>query len=163
MAWCSWKVEGACLFERLHHRRIATVLESIDAPLLLAHRCLLGGGTAVALRYGEYCESLAVDFLVSDVAGYRELRQRPTGPKGLQALVHDGTSLQTLREQRADQYGLRTLLLVDDAQIKFEIVLEACTELDSPGPDDLVFSRDLIDLAMMQPRAGWSAAWPRSR
>jgi hypothetical protein len=168
------------LFERAHHRRIATVLESLDAPLLLAHRCLFGGGTAVALRYGEYRESVDVDFLVSDAAGYRELRQRLTGPQGLQTLLRPGAALNALRELRADQYGLRTLVQVDDVEIKFEIVREARIELEPPGTDDLVcgvaaltpldmatskllansdrwaddsvFSRDLIDLAMMQPK-----------
>lgn len=168
------------MFERAHHRRISTLLESLDAPLLLAHRCLFGGGTAVALRYGEYRESVDVDFLVSDVAGYRELRQRLTGAQGLQAIVREGATLQAVREMRADQYGLRTLLKVDEVEIKFEIVLEGRIELEPPGPDDLVsgvaaltrvdmattkllansdrwaddsvFSRDLIDLAMMQPK-----------
>jgi len=168
------------LFERAHHRRIATVLESLDAPLLLAHRCLFGGGTAIALRQGEYRESVDVDFLVSDVAGYRELRQRLTGPQGVQAVVREGRSLEAVRELRADQYGLRTLLRVDEVEIKFEVVLEGRIELEPPAADDLVcgvacltrldmattkllansdrwaddsvFSRDLIDLAMLQPR-----------
>ncbi|MCR5883041.1 nucleotidyl transferase AbiEii/AbiGii toxin family protein [Rhizobacter sp. J219] len=121
------------MFERAHHRRIATVLESLDAPLLLAHRCLFGGGTAVALRYGEYRESVDIDFLVSDVAGYRELRQRLTGPQGLQAVLRDGATLEAVRELRADQYGLRTLLRVDGAEIKFEIVLEARIGSTPPG------------------------------
>lgn len=38
------------MFERPHHQRIA-------------------------LRHGEYRESVDIDFLVSDAAGYRELRQ----------------------------------------------------------------------------------------
>jgi hypothetical protein len=45
--------EGACLFEREHHCRIAAVLEALDAERLLANECLFGGGTAMALRYGE--------------------------------------------------------------------------------------------------------------
>jgi hypothetical protein len=168
------------LFERAHHRRIATVLESLDAPLLLDHRCLFGGGTAIALRQGEYRESVDVDFLVSDVAGYRELRQRLTGPQGVQAVVREGRVLEAVRELRADQYGLRTLLRVEGMEIKFEVVLEGRIELEPPGADDLVcgvacltrldmattkllansdrwaddsvFSRDLIDLAMLQPK-----------
>jgi hypothetical protein len=42
--------------------------------LSLRH-CYFGGGTAMALRYGEYRESVDIDFLVSDLAGYREMRQ----------------------------------------------------------------------------------------
>lgn len=87
--------------------------------------------------------------------------------------------LKPLREIRADQYGIRTMLLVAEQTIKFEIVLEGRIELEKPGAadqvcgiatltpldlltskllansdrwnDDGVFSRDLIDLAMMAP------------
>jgi len=167
------------LFERPHHRRVARILEALDAELLRACACLFGGGTAMALRFGEYRESVGIDFLVSQVEGFRELRQRLTGPRGLQALTRPGYTLTALRELRADQYGLRTLIQADSAAIKFEIVLEARLELAAPGPedrlcgvatltpldmvagkllansdrwrDDSVFSRDLIDLAMMSP------------
>jgi len=168
------------LFERAHHRRIATVLGSLNASLLVQKKCLFGGGTAIALRFGEYRESVDIDFIVSDVAGYRDLRQLLTGPQGLAAITRPGHVLQVVREIRADQYGLRTLLLADQAEIKFEIVLEARIQLEPPGNDDAlcgvavltpldmattkllansdrwaddgVFSRDLIDLAMMQPK-----------
>jgi len=86
-----------------------------------------------------------------------------------------------VREMRADQYGIRTMLLVADRQIKFEIILEGRIKLGISGKDDEicgiatlspldmaagkllansdrwadegVFSRDLIDLAMMRPSA----------
>ena len=174
----SW-AEGGCLFEREHHRRIAAVLAALDVDVLAAHACWFGGGTAMALRYGEYRESADIDFLVSDLAGYRTLRQLLTGPAGLGALVKAGSQLTPARELRADQYGLRTLVREGGVAIKFEIVLEARIAFDLPGPadaiagvlgltpldlaagkllaladrwrDDSVFSRDLIDLAMMQP------------
>ena len=81
------------------------------------------------------------------------------------------------REIRADQYGIRTQVLMDGHAIKLEIVREARIELALPGTehtlcgvstltpldmaatkllansdrqaDDGVFSRDVIDLAMM--------------
>jgi hypothetical protein len=167
------------LFERPHHRRIATVLQALDADALLANACLFGGGTAMALRFGEYRESVDIDFLVSRVDGYRQLRQRLMGPDGLSAITRPGQVLNPSREIRADQYGVRTLLQVDGADIKLEIVLEGRFELEPPGPDDrlcgvatltsldmvtskllansdrwrddAVLSRDLIDLAMMAP------------
>ena len=176
--WTDW-AEGACLFERPHHRRIAAVLEALDAEVLAAHSCLFGGGTAMALRYGEYRESVDIDFLVSKIEGYRHLRQRLTGPGGMRAITRAGHVLTQTREVRADQYGIRTMLQADGADIKFEIVLEGRIELDAPGPDDrqcgvatltpldmvtskllansdrwrdhAVMSRDLIDLAMMAP------------
>jgi hypothetical protein len=168
------------LFEREHHRHVARVLEALDARRLHAHRCLFGGGTAIALRYGEYRESLDIDFLVSHRDGYRALRQLLSGAAGIQAICRPGAEpITQAREVRADQYGVRTMLRVDDAEIKFEIVLEGRITLDAPGDgdllcgvatlspldmatgkllansdrwrDDSVLSRDLIDLAMMLP------------
>ena len=167
------------MFEREHHRRIAAVLQSLDADTLASNACYFGGGTAMALRYGEYRESVDIDFLVSSLDGYRQLRQLLTGPQGLLAFTKPGHALQQTREMRADQYGLRTLLLVGDASIKFEIVLEGRIEFETPSADDricnlatltpldmatskllalcdrwrddAVLSRDLIDLAMMAP------------
>lgn len=167
------------MFDRPHHRRIANVLEALDAEVLLARGCLFGGGTAIALRFGEYRESVDIDFLVSRLDGYRELRQGLTGADGLRSITRAGQVLTPCREMRADQYGIRTMLQVEDVQIKFEIVLEGRIELEAPAAadrvcgvatltvldmlvskllanadrwrDDAVFSRDLIDLAMMTP------------
>jgi hypothetical protein len=168
-----------CSFERPHHQAIATILKSLDADLLAGNHCLFGGGTAIALRYGEYRESVDIDFLVSDLVGYRNLRQLVTAPAGLGSITRPGATIRTLREIRADQYGIRTIIGAGDIHIKFEIVLEARIQFMPPDPDgglcgvatltpldmlaskllanadrwadDSVFSRDLIDMAMMQP------------
>ena len=167
-----------CSFDRPHHQAIATVLQALNADLLANSHCLFGGGTAIALHYGEYRESVDIDFLISDLAGYRGLRQLLTGPDGLGAIAHPTAMLRAVREIRADQYGIRTIVGVGEIKIKFEIVLEARIQLESPDParhicgvatitpldmlaskllansdrwaDDSVFSRDLIDIAMMQ-------------
>lgn len=155
------------------------MLESLDGPLLAKNHCLFGGGTAIALRYGEYRESVDIDLLVSDAEGYRTLRQLLVGPAGLGAIVRLGPAVKQGRDVRCDQYGLRTVLVVDGIEIKFEIIREARIALEAPGPedslcgiatltptdmaaskllansdrwaDDGTFSRDLVDLAMMQP------------
>ena len=171
------------MFEREHHQRIAKVLQALDGERLRSLGCLFGGGTCIALRYGEYRESVAIDFLVSAPDGYRELRQVLTTPLGLDALLREGAPrLQVAREVRADQYGLRTSVLMDGQAIKLEIVREARIALQTPSredqvcgipsltpldlaaskllansdrrADDGVFSRDLIDLAMMGLRLG---------
>lgn len=167
------------MFEREHHRRVAAVLGALDAELLAASGCLFGGGTAIALRHAEYRESVDIDFLVSDREGYRTLRQRLSGPDGIRAITRPGTVLEQVREVRADQYGVRTMLSVGGVEIKFEVVLEGRIALEPPGADDrvcgvatltpldmattkllansdrwrddAVLSRDLIDLAMMVP------------
>src|SRR5690606_15957461 len=68
------------MFNRAHHQKIAIVLTSLDAELLRASSCYFGGGTAITLRYGEFRESVNLDFLISDLSSYRYLRQLLTGP-----------------------------------------------------------------------------------
>ncbi|GAB4172185.1 MAG: hypothetical protein Tsb0017_25610 [Geothermobacteraceae bacterium] len=167
------------MFDRPHHRLVAQVLESLHGPLLRRLGCLFGGGTAIVLQRGEYRESVDIDFLVSDADGYRQLRLLLTGKNGLAAiLAPNAKPLETTREIRADQYGIRTMVQVGDKPIKFEIIREGRIHLDKPGRqdqvcgiatlsqldlaaskllansdrwyDDGVFSRDLIDLAMLQ-------------
>ena len=130
------------MFEREHHRRVARVLEALDAKRLQSRQCLFGGGTALALRYGEYRQSVDIDFLVSHREGYRALRQLLSGTAGVQAICRADVDLAPVfsqtREVRADQYGLRTMLRVADVEIKFEIVLEARITLEAPGAGDLL-------------------------
>lgn len=168
------------MFERPHHRRIGRVLSALDGDLLREANCLFGGGTAMALRFGEYRESVDMDFLVSDLDRYRGLRQLLTSEAGFAGLLRpDRERFRLAREVRADQYGIRTTLLVDDLPIKFEIVLEGRIEIEAASgkdqvcgvstltpldmatskllanadrwSDDGVFSRDVIDLAMVSP------------
>lgn len=167
-------------FKRVHHQFVAQILCALDGSMLREANCLFGGGTVIALRYGEYRESVDIDFLVSDVQGYRSLRQKLTGPLGIKAIMRDAAApLNQIREIRSDQYGIRTMLMIAEQPIKFEIVLEGRIELEKSGADndvcgvatltpldmltskllansdrwndDGVFSRDLIDLAMMTP------------
>lgn len=168
------------MFERPNHRLIARVLSALNADLLREANCLFGGGTAMALRFGEYRESGDMDFLVSNLESYRLLRQRLTGDEGFAGLLRpDGELFRLAREIRADQYGIRNALLLDESLIKFEIVLEARIQIEAATgkdkvcgistltlldmatskllanadswSDDGVFSRDVIDLAMMSP------------
>lgn len=166
------------MFRRDHHVRIATALQALDAEILLRLGCYFGGGTAIVLSHGEYRESLDIDFLIANKAGFRELRQGLTGEGGISTIVRKGSTLSLAREIRADQYGIRTMLDIGAVQIKFEFVLEARIPLDNPvssdricgvatltkmdlaaskilansdrWSDDAVFSRDLIDLAMLK-------------
>ena len=169
------------MFERPLHKRIATVLDSLNGTLLKEHSCLFGGGTVIALRFGEYRESIDIDFMLSNVTHYRSLRQLLMGRDGINAiLLPEQPPLAQMCDIRADQYGIRTMLSVAGQPIKFEIILEGRIKLAVPTAkdivcgistltlpdmvaskllansdrwaDDGVFSRDLIDLAMMQPR-----------
>lgn len=123
------------MFERAHHRRIAQLLGALDAAKLSAHNCFFGGGTVIALLHGEYRESRGVDFLVSDLASYRDLRGIVSN-EGLSGLFVEPVT--PLRETRMDQYGIRTFVEVDGVAIKLEIVLEARIELDVPQAENAV-------------------------
>lgn len=166
------------MFEREHHRAVGLVLQALDPVVLARHQCWFGGGTAMALLHGEYRESVDIDFLVANRSSYRDLRQMLGGSSSLAPLVRSGLAVQVVRELRADQYGIRTQVRSGTALIKFEIVLEARIGFEEPGPDDQVcgirtlapvdlaaekllanadrwpddgvFSRDLIDLAMQR-------------
>lgn len=165
------------MFERAHHRRIAAILSALDGAYLREKHCYFGGGTAIALRHGEYRDSLDIDFLISDKVSYRELRER-ISEAGIAALALPASRLSESREWRLDQYGLRTMLEVEGDAVKLDIVLEARIEFEVPllgesivgvstlsrldlaaskllahsdrWRDDSVNSRDLIDLAMME-------------
>lgn len=166
------------MFERPHHRDVALALQALDPQALSQRHCYFGGGTAMALKYGEYRESVDIDFRVSQLDGYRELRHLLTSASGLGPILRAGMTLDLARDVRADQYGIRTLVKAGDSRIKFEIVLEARIALDAPRDedricgvqtltpidlaaekllanadrwrDDAVHSRDIIDLAMMR-------------
>ncbi|MDB5878743.1 MAG: hypothetical protein JWQ41_2157 [Variovorax sp.] len=105
---------------------------TLDAPKLAAHHCPFGGGTAMVLHYGEYRESVIIYFPVPDFAGYRAQRQALIDALGVRAIARSGAMQIATREVRADQYGIRTMLEEDGVQIKFEIVLEACIDLEQP-------------------------------
>lgn len=166
------------MFKREHHIRVAAILQSLDADLLMSYSCFFGGGTSIVLTHNEYRESVDIDFVVSDLPGYRDLRQQVLSDRGINAITRTGMNLTAVREIRADQYGIRTMLRVGEEEIKFEIIHEGRVQLEKPNPndricgvvtlstldmattkllansdrwaDDSVHSRDLIDLAMLE-------------
>jgi hypothetical protein len=159
------------MFTRDHHQRIALILQELNPERLESHGCLFGGGTA-----SEYRESADIDFMVSNLAGYRELRQLVRRDNSLASLWKSPSPpIQEKREPLTDQYGIHTRLSIKGVSVKFEIVLEGRISLDQPSlsdqvcgiscltagdmacskllansdrwNDDSVFSRDIHDLA----------------
>jgi hypothetical protein len=114
-------------FIRPAHQIIADVLSRMDHTRLMDSQCWFGGGTAIVLKLGEYRQSLDVDFLCSDRAGYRELRNALVS-NGPQALFSKDVTV--VRETRADQYGIRMHLDYKGQPIKFEIVRESRISVD---------------------------------
>ncbi|HEX4949913.1 MAG TPA: nucleotidyl transferase AbiEii/AbiGii toxin family protein [Blastocatellia bacterium] len=176
------------MFSRPHHQRILKLLSALDADFLRESECYFGGGTAIVLLLQEYRESRDVDFLCSSVEGYRAIRNA-VFDQGLQGIFKE--DIKSLRDVRSDQYGVRSVLGVDDEAISFEIVREGRIQLtgeaQSPLPvvtlsmvdlwaekllanadrfnDEAVLSRDLIDLAMMIEHWGQipAAVWNKAK
>ena len=165
------------MYERQRHNHIALILQNLNHSLLAEHECYFGGGTAIAMKYGEYRTSFDIDFLIANANGYRELRQM-VKQDGIYTLFRpEFEKVSLAKPPHVDQYGIRSAISFMGNQIKFEIVLEARITLDSPGftdeiegvatltendliaekllansdrfADDAVFARDLIDLAFM--------------
>lgn len=167
------------MFKRRHHQNIEHVLRQLDHELLKENRCYFGGGTAIALMQDEYRESVDIDFLVSDLECYRNLRHIITEPNGIHAIAKRDAELVLVRDIKADQYGIRTIIQSGESKIKFEIVLEGRISFSAPGSEDrvgdisrltrldlltskllansdrwndeAVFSRDVIDFVMLDP------------
>jgi hypothetical protein len=172
--------QSADLFRRQHHNDILRTLRSLNGDLLLDAECYFGGGTAIVLNLDEYRESVDIDFLCASQKGYRKLRQALWGSSNLVGLQLPEAEIKTLRDVRADQYGIRTLIGVGDATIKFEIVREGRIQLTGEMDDRFgvpvltrdcmyaekllanadrwaekaVLNRDLLDLSMMISRWG---------
>ena len=166
------------MFARSRHQLIAVALGCMDAESLRSADCLFAGGTALAMRFGEYRESVDIDFVVAADSSYRRLRET-CKQGGFDALMVPGQRVVVAGPMRIDQYGIRTRLLVAGTPLKFEIIREGRIPLEKPGITDVVmglatatvtdlvamkllansdrwadptvFSRDIIDLAMIQP------------
>lgn len=121
------------MFDNPRHRDVLTVLRALDAELLAAAGFLFGGGTRVVLDLAEFRESLDIDFLCSDTAGYGELRWR-VRRQGHSALFPAGAEggIGFPRETRVDQYGIRFPVTVGGNVIKIELIREGRVEL-APG------------------------------
>lgn len=164
------------MFKLEFHRKIHTVLSSLNADFFTACSAYFGGGTLVSLKHGEYRLSKDIDFICPLGSGYRLLRQE-VAERGYNAVFINFQHISLPREIQANQYGVRFLLFVSDTPVKFEIIAEGRIQLGTPeypswSPvaclneadcfaekllsnsdrwlDTSVESRDLIDLAVQR-------------
>jgi hypothetical protein len=147
----------------------------MNADFLAAAGCFFGGGTRLAMSLGEYRESRDIDFLCSDRAGVRALRET-VDTRSLGAVLR--RPLELARDVRMDRDGIRTFLVVDGARLKLEIVFEGRIDVAGVldpmfgvavlrpqhavaekflanadrGLDESTLARDLIDLAFVAAR-----------
>lgn len=102
-----------------HHKVIESALKNFNADFFCENNIIFGGGTRIALELDEYRESIDIDFLCPNRDSYRAIRAQVTN-KTLGLAVH--ADFQYTREIRADRDGIRTLVHVEDSDIKLEFI-----------------------------------------
>ena len=112
------------MFKLDHHNKVITILNSLRSDFLNQISAFFGGGTLLTLLYGEYRRSKDIDFLCPVGDGYRMLRSE-IYDKNYKAIFKNFSDISLPREIKADQYGIRFVVKVEDIPIKFEIVAEA--------------------------------------
>lgn len=164
------------MFALEFHQKISQVLLALNVDFFQKASAYFGGGTLLALAYNEYRWSKDIDFVCPVGEHYRYLRSKIM-EEGYQAIFQSVQGIQLPREIKADQYGIRFPVVIDNTLIKFEIIAEARIHLESPvylnwlnipclsfvdrccekllanadrWNDTAVESRDLIDLAMLR-------------
>jgi len=164
------------MFEREHHRKILTILHSLNQDLLANCGAYFGGGTLVSLRHGEHRLSEDIDFMCSFDEKYTDLREEVRN-QGFDAIFSSFDEIVLPREIKVDRYGIRFPIVVAQTSIKFEIVPEGLIKFGSPDypswspvaclseidsiaekllantdrwPDRRKKSRDLIDLSVQR-------------
>jgi Nucleotidyl transferase AbiEii toxin, Type IV TA system len=181
-------VMGFFMAERPEHEQALEVLATLKVDFLKDANCWFAGGTAISLRCGEFRISRDIDFLCSSRPGYRLLRER-IHDDGARGLFRQNIALK--RDVRADRYGIRFILDVNGAPVKFEIVNESRIDLEGVddqslpvarlSDQDLVatklianddrfreessLARDVIDLIMLEHELGElpAAGWAKAR
>ncbi len=113
------------MFRRELFRRMAQVLDALDANVLAQSSFHFGGGTCLALAHGEYRLSRGLDFICSDAEGYAELRFS-VRERGYDALFPAArrTDPGFPWEIRTDQDGLRFPVRVEGVSIRVEMIRE---------------------------------------
>ncbi len=112
------------MFKLDHHNKVITILKSLRSDFFNGISAYFGGGTLLTLLYGEYRWSKDIDFLCPVGDGYRMLRSE-IYDKNYRAIFKNFFNIKLPREIKADQYGVRFVVMVEDIPIKFEIVAEA--------------------------------------
>lgn len=164
------------MFREAVHNQVLQILHCLNAELLEDCRAYFGGGTQIVMSLGEYRLSRDIDFLCPYGPDYSRLR-RAIFEQGYRALFAQQQGLVLPGAIRADQYGIRFPVQINSTTIKFEIVAEGRIAFDPPQrygwcpvvclgqvdqvaekllansdrwQDRSVWSRDLIDLAMLR-------------
>jgi hypothetical protein len=116
------------------HRKILKILQQLNVDFLQQCQTAFGGGTLVSLRHGEHRLSNDIDLICPLGEGYSLLRYG-LYERGYAALFQDSSHIQLPRELQVSQYAVRFPVIVEDFQIRFEIVAEGQLKLGTTPAD----------------------------
>ena len=115
-----------------HYDYILKILKNLNSQLLEDCQIYLGGGALSNLELGRYRYSQDIDFICSDLQGYRNLRVQ-IAKLGHQTLFRKLDNIQLTSSPLMDQYGIRfPVKVAPNIQIKLEIITEVRINLESP-------------------------------
>jgi len=106
------------------HNQIWVLFETaLNRPFLEAHQMLFAGGTLASMRYGEYRESLDLDFLCSDKRAFNDFR----------ANFREAGDLKYARDSRITKDRVQSWIDIgEDTPLKADFFYE---ERMTPTPD----------------------------
>jgi hypothetical protein len=162
------------------------ILEAVNHDFFQECSALFGGGTMLALAYGEYRLSRDVDFICPYGEAFSHLR-RGVFERGYEALfdLSKCNEITFPRDIRTDRDGVRFAVQAGETVLKFEIVAEGRIVFDPPSrpewspvdclslvdqiaekllatgdrwADGAIYSRDLIDLCILKQKTAFPDA-----
>jgi len=138
-------------------------LTSLNSEVFKEVGACFGGGTLITLSNNEYRWSKDVDFICPVGPGYKRLREIVSGANFKPQVFFSNTSkLEFPRELKANQYGIRFLVIADQKYLEWTSIPtldheDQCTEKLLANADrwvdSSIQSRDLIDLAALRLKA----------
>lgn len=121
------------------HNDIMDILRShLDLGLLEKNKYYFGGGTLCSMKYGEYRESVDIDFLSSDRGGTAELKMQSNKITDL--------PLWPGRETKIDKDGIRLWCKYKESCFKLEFIFESRIQINLPERFDGVLSLNPVTL-----------------
>jgi predicted nucleotidyltransferase component of viral defense system len=168
------------------HNQILQILEAVNHDFFQECSAFFGGGTMLALEYGEYRLSRDIDFLCPYGEAFSRLR-RGVFDQGYEALfdLDKCHGISFPRDIRTDRDGVRFAVQMGETILKFEIVAEGRITFESPSQpkwspvaclslvdqiaekllatgdrwaDGAISSRDLIDLSILKQKTAFPEA-----
>lgn len=168
------------------HNQILQILEAVNQDFFQECFALFGGGTMLALEYGEYRLSRDIDFLCPYGEAFSHLR-RGVFEQGYKALfdLDRCHEISFPRDIRTDRDGVRFAVQTGETVLKFEIVAEGRITFESSSQpkwspvaclslvdqiaekllatgdrwaDGAIYSRDLIDLSILKQKTAFPNA-----